>query len=399
MKLPAIVHTIAERVAELGGTTYLAGGPVRDHHLGRTPKDFDLEVHGLTEEVLASTLEEFGRVNAVGRSFGVYKLSVGGEDLDIALPRRDSKVGPGHRGIQVAGDPWMGTTEACRRRDLTINAMLYDVLTAQTVDPFGGREDLENKVLQHVDPATFVEDPLRALRVVQFAARLEFEVTAELKELCRETAIDELPAERILNELEKLLLQAARPGPGIELLVELEIQQRLLPDLELDGVAEVVDRAAAQDCEPPLRDGLMFAAFLHRSTRPEATLERLRLHTRLGWPIRRRVLDTLNAKRAADDTSLRRLADELPVELPIRLWWAIDPSWCPDALDRAASLGVREGPLPQLVGGEDLKALGIQPGPALGKHLAAVREAQTAGRVSTQAEALALVGGRLRHSR
>ncbi len=399
MKLPPVLRTIAKRIAELGGTTYLAGGPVRDHHLGRTPKDFDLEVHGLPEDLLARTLAEFGKVNAVGRSFGVYKLTVDGEELDVALPRRDSKVGPGHRGIQVAGDPWMGTTEACRRRDLTINAMLYDVLSAETIDPFCGQDDLENKLLRHVDAATFVEDPLRALRVVQFAARLEFQVSPELKLLCRETALGELPAERILTELEKLLLQAARPGRGIELLVELGIQERLLPELALDGVAEVVDRAAAQDCEAPLRDGLIFAAFLHRSTSPEATLDRLRLHTRLGWPIRKRILETLNAERSVEDTALRRLADELPVELPIRLWWAIDPSWCPDALDRAESLGVAQGPLPHLVAGKDLKALGISPGPAFGEHLAAVREAQTAGRVSTQAEALALVRGRLRQSR
>ena len=217
MKLPPVLRTIAKRIAELGGTTYLAGGPVRDHHLGRTPKDFDLEVHGLPEDLLARTLAEFGKVNAVGRSFGVYKLTVDGEELDVALPRRDSKVGPGHRGIQVAGDPWMGTTEACRRRDLTINAMLYDVLSAETIDPFCGQDDLENKLLRHVDAATFVEDPLRALRVVQFAARLEFQVSPELKLLCRETALGELPAD-LTGAMEALAAVAGLdwilPAPG-----------------------------------------------------------------------------------------------------------------------------------------------------------------------------------------
>ncbi len=395
MKLPKLVVALAERLAELGGTTYLAGGPVRDHHLGRVPKDFDLEVHGVEEERLAQTLTEFGRVNAVGRSFGVYKLSVEGLELDVALPRRDSKVGPGHRGIQVAGDPWMGPKEACRRRDLTINAMLYGVLSHETVDPYGGLKDLKARVLRHVDPQTFVEDPLRALRVVQFAARLEFDVAPELKQLCREAAIAELPSERILIELDKLLLQARRPGAGIRLLEELDIRSRLFPGLSLDGVDHVVDRAAAQEAHRPLRDALMLAAMLHRTADPEAVLERLNVHTRARWPLRRRVLEALAAERVQTDTELRCLADVLPVELPIRLWWAIDPGWRPDALAWAGRVGVRDGPLPRLVGGEQLKELGIPLGPSIGVHMAAVREAQTAGEVCTTEEALLLVKQRL----
>lgn len=395
MKLPPVVVDIARAVERKGGTAYLAGGPVRDHHLGRPPKDFDIEVHGVPEDDLAKLLKAFGRVNAVGRSFGVYKLTVDGEELDVSLPRRDSKVGPGHRGIQVAGDPWMDLTEACRRRDLTVNAMLYGILSGETVDPFGGLTDLKARVLRHTDRTTFLEDPLRALRVVQFAARLEFDVHPDLKAMCRDAAIEELPAERLVIELDKLLLKAARPGLGVQLLEDLDIRGRLFPQLDLTGVPEVVDRAAAMEVSSPERDALMYAALLHRCPTPETVLDRLHVHTRAKYPLRRMVLAALAVERPDDSTALRRLADVVPVSLPIRLWWAIDPSWWPDALDEAEHAGVRHGPLPALLGGRELQGLGLSPGPAIGTHLRALREAQTAAQVSTLAEALAFIRDRM----
>ena len=391
---PEIVFAIARAVHAQGGVAYLAGGPVRDHHLGREPKDFDLEVHGIPEEDLARLLGSFGKINAVGRSFGIYKLKADGEELDVALPRRDSKVGPGHRGIQVAGDPHMGTTEACRRRDLTINAMLYGILSGETVDPFGGREDLRAGILRHTDGQTFLEDPLRALRVVQFAARLEFTVHPDLRQMCRQAAIEELPAERLVTELDKLLLQATRPGYGVALLGQLDIAGRLFPELVLDCVPEVVDRAAASPMEGHARDALMYAALLHRSD-PIATLDRLKLHTRGGYPVRRRVQEMLSTDRPTDRTGLRRLADVLPVALPIHLWWAIDPDWWPQALEAAADAGVADGPLPTLLGGGDLKALGVPPGPTMGQHLRALREAQTASQVLTVDDAQTFVRERV----
>ena len=118
-------------------------------------------------------------MDAVGQAFRVYKLSgVEGVEgaVDVALPRRDSKVGPGHRGIAVEGDPSLSVEEAARRRDFTMNAMLFDPATGEILDPWGGRRDLEARLLRAVDARTFGEDPLRALRAVQFAARYELEV-------------------------------------------------------------------------------------------------------------------------------------------------------------------------------------------------------------------------------
>src|ERR1044072_1165427 len=136
--------------------------------MGLQTKDWDVEVYGVAPERLREILDSFGEVNVVGEAFTVYKL---GNDLDVSLPRRERKVGKGHRGFVVEGDPGMSFEEACARRDFTINAILKDPLTNEIVDPKGGREDLEKKLLRHVSSETFAEDSLRVLRAAQFAAR------------------------------------------------------------------------------------------------------------------------------------------------------------------------------------------------------------------------------------
>src|SRR4029079_90202 len=116
--------------------------------------------------------------------------------VDVSIPRRDSKVGPGHRGIAVQGDAFLSVAEASRRRDLTINAPLFDPREGAVVDPWGGRADLEARRLRAVDAATFGEDPLRALRAVQFAARFELSVDPDTAALCAGMPLHALPAER-----------------------------------------------------------------------------------------------------------------------------------------------------------------------------------------------------------
>jgi tRNA nucleotidyltransferase (CCA-adding enzyme) len=138
--------------------------------MGRPSTNIDLEVFGLPVARLRPLLESFGRVETVGASFQVFKLG----DLDISLPRRDSKSGRGHKGFEVTGDPSMSIEDAARRRDFRDNAILWDPLTEQYADPFDGRGDIERRVLRGVDPATFTDDSLRALRAIQFAARFGF---------------------------------------------------------------------------------------------------------------------------------------------------------------------------------------------------------------------------------
>ena len=142
---------------------------VRDRLLGVESKDLDLEVFGLPADQLRRVLERFGRVEAVGESFQVYKV----DGIDVSLPRRESKHGRGHRGFEVTGDPSMTIAEAARRRDFTVNAIAWDPLSGEYLDPYGGRDDLARRTLRVVDSRTFPDDSLRVLRAVQFAARFD----------------------------------------------------------------------------------------------------------------------------------------------------------------------------------------------------------------------------------
>jgi len=225
-EIPDKVLALARAVRDAGGRALLVGGCVRDELMGQQPKDWDLEVYGIEPARLRELLDQFGSVNVVGEAFTVYKL---GANLDISLPRRERKTGRGHRAFFVEGDPGMTVEEAAARRDFTINAILQDPLTAETIDPFQGRVDLKAKTLRAVSPETFPEDSLRVLRAAQFAARFEFQVDPETVDLCRMIGLTDLPSERIWGEMEKLLLRAQRPSIGLKWLHELRVIARLFP--------------------------------------------------------------------------------------------------------------------------------------------------------------------------
>lgn len=234
MKLLTAIELIKDSLPH----AYLVGGFVRDEMLGIASKDADIEVFGMTSEALEKNLQTLfdGNVAAVGRSFGVFKILLGnGLDVDVAIPRRESKSGKGHKDFVVEGDPNMSLEEAARRRDFTINAMYRDLSTGQLIDPCGGADDLKNKILRAVDAKTFVEDPLRVYRGVQFAARFGLTVEAETLELMRkmvhEGELDHLPPERVTVEIRKLLLQADRPSVGFALMRELGIIEKYYPEL------------------------------------------------------------------------------------------------------------------------------------------------------------------------
>ena len=227
---------IAKSVRDAGGRAIVVGGWVRDHLLGLRSKDVDIEVFGLDVKRLEALLAGFGKVHAVGRAFGVFR--VGGIDVDFSLPRRDSKRGPGHRGFDVASDPSLDFAEAARRRDLTVNSIGIDPLTGEVLDPHQGRRDLERRVLRATDPARFPEDPLRGLRVAQLAARLEMTPDEELVALCRSLDLRELSGERVFDEFRKLLLRSAKPSIGFKVLEDTG-QLRFFPQLDaLRGVPQ-----------------------------------------------------------------------------------------------------------------------------------------------------------------
>jgi tRNA nucleotidyltransferase (CCA-adding enzyme) len=393
-KVPPLVTELAQRCRAAGGRALLVGGGVRDAVLGRELHDFDIEVFGIPEDALFQLLRHVGTVNAVGRSFGVFKVTRDGFELDVSLPRRDSKAGPGHRGIAVVGDPFMDAREAARRRDLTVNAILEDPLTGEIIDPWGGEADARRGLLRAVDAETFLEDPLRALRVVQLAARLGFAVDPATIELCRSAQLEELPAERIQGEWVKLLLKSDRPSHGFAVARAANILVRVFPEAVDDPrVDDAIDAIARRSLEPEGRRlaGLL-AAWLH-ATPPagiEATLDRLWLHKWRGYPLRDRVLSAVAHARAvpADDAALRRLATACELRLTFAVHAAVTGTATDAWIARAEALGVAETAADPLLKGRHLAGLGVKPGPAMGRVLSAVYELQLDGAVVDPAGAL-----------
>lgn len=207
---------IACAVKEKGGTTYYVGGYVRDRLLGIANKDIDIEIHGVTPGELMGILDSLGQRLSMGESFGIFGLK--GYTLDIAMPRKEKQRGRGHRDFDTFVDPFIGTKKAAERRDFTVNALLMDVLTDEVVDHFGGVDDLNHKVLRHVNSETFAEDELRVLRAAQFAARFEFTVAEETMALCRQIPLAHLSKERVEAEMKKALLKANKPSIFFETL-------------------------------------------------------------------------------------------------------------------------------------------------------------------------------------
>ncbi|NLB69277.1 MAG: CCA tRNA nucleotidyltransferase [Lentisphaerae bacterium] len=214
-ELSDVVRKIANLIKNAGGRAMLVGGCVRDAIRGIEINDYDIEVYGIPAEKLYSLLSSSFSVNSVGASFGVLKI--GNYDIDVALPRLESKFMQGHRGFHINTRPDLSFSEAASRRDFTVNSIMADPLTSEIIDPFDGTSDIKLQTLRHVGPK-FSEDPLRVLRAMQFAARLEYDVHPETVGLCSKITPENLPAERLAGEWEKLLLKGARPSLGLKFL-------------------------------------------------------------------------------------------------------------------------------------------------------------------------------------
>jgi len=220
-----LIFTVAREMQCIGGRVFLVGGVVRDILLGLPPKDLDLEVHAVTLADLEATLGKHGHVRTVGKAFGVLRID--GYDVDWSIPRRDSQG----RFPEVSFDPHMSLSDACRRRDLTMNAMLIDVLTGQLEDPFNGLRDLDQRILRAPDAELFVEDPLRFYRVMQFVGRFEMVPDVQLDGLCKSMDISGVSKERIYQEFEKLFLKSRRPSLAFKWLDSIGKLESLLPEL------------------------------------------------------------------------------------------------------------------------------------------------------------------------
>ena len=437
---------IATLARAAGGRALVVGGWVRDRLLSQSSKDVDVEVYGIDAAALLTLLETIGPVNTVGESFTVYKVA----NVDVALPRRESKIGRGHRAFAVVGEPSMSVTEAARRRDFTINAIAWDPLSGEYLDPFDGRRDLlERKLLRAVDPATFGDDSLRVLRGIQFAARFELAMDDATRTLCAGIPLDDLPAERIWGEVEKLLLLAERPSTGFTLALELGVIDALFPELKATVACPqepewhpegdvwvhtllVIDQARRRldGLDKARQIAVMLGAVCHDLGKPATTafldgrirsldheqagvapasalLDRLNVHTVGGYDVRREVLGIVahhlkphsfaTSPTPVGDGAFRRLAQKVDLELLARVAAAdcegrgggFDCSAIDRFLERARALGVEHQPPAPLLLGRHLIDLGVAPGPRMGEILRQVYEHQRDGRVATIEDAIA----------
>ncbi|MBN2506829.1 MAG: polynucleotide adenylyltransferase [Verrucomicrobia bacterium] len=438
--IPAELVRILTDTPELG-TARLVGGCVRDWLLGRAPKDFDVEVYGLDAARLGSALARWGQVNWVGRSFGVLKVTTaGGQTFDFSLPRRDSKVAPGHRGFEVAVDPGITPREAAERRDFTINALAYDPRERRVFDYFGGQADLRNRVLRHTSPA-FADDPLRVLRGMQFAGRFALEPAPGTVALCRQikSGYAELAVERVREEWFKWAAESALPSAGLRFLAATEWIAHF-PELDaLVGVPQdpewhpegdvfahtchccdaLARLPAWQAADTESRVAWMLAVLAHDFGKAATTCTMIRNgrtrivspeHDERGVPLAEAFLARINAPHAIrarvlplvrchmahlnpiHDRSVRRLARRLAPETIESLCLVITadasgrPPNPPGVPEAVATLRARAGaleleaaaPRPILLG-RHLLDLGMVPGKELGIILNAAFEAQLEG--------------------
>ena len=435
------LRQIEQLIRRAGGRTWLVGGCIRDLVLGRQPRDLDLEISGLPPGQLHALLGEHFSVQFVGKAFGVFKLQ--GLPVDISIPSRMLTDNTSVPGLLRQSDPDMDIDEALARRDFTMNAMAWDPDTLELRDPFNGRADLDAHVLRHASDR-FREDPLRVLRGMQLAARFGLTAAPETVALCKTLTQDGQPSERLWEEWKKLFLQGVKPSRGLQFLNDCG-WLRFYPELAaLQGCEQdpvwhpegdvwihtlhcldwfAMERTGNQDDDLIVGLGILchdfgkpattttdFGRITSRGHEPEGEAPTRRFLERLTnqddlinevvplvlCHLRPRALHDANAS----DSAVRRLARQVRrIDRLVRVARADHAGRPPKPFDgfpagewllnRARQLDIeRQAPAP-LVMGRHLLAMGVQPGPDMGKLLDECYEAQLDGLVSTLDEGLA----------
>ncbi len=400
--LPDKVLQFSEAVSQAGGDVYVTGGSVRDHLLGIASKDIDLEIHGLTTEQLEDILYKFPPFRNVGKSFGVWKLLPEHRnelEVDVAFPKHGDTPAP-----------FMGVEEACRRRDLTINSMLIHVQTHQLIDLFDGLTDLKDRTLRATDEQCFAQDLLRVFRVCQFAGRLSCTVAPSLQTLCRtlvqQPEFKTLPKERVWVELQKAWMKSPEPHVAVEWLFELNVLENYFPQYsmvtEQDKVRIVEFCRQGSKFRTTNSPGRSMGLFLALLTHPLSTsetlsmLEILGIERFMGFQIKEAVLGTRVSTpllTASHSTITQNICSDI-----FDIHFLCDVATIVEGKDDGIAHQNRLSavnrdlttPLPRLVSGKDLIALGLK-GPEIGTWIDKVRTEQLHERIQSTEDALAWV--------
>ena len=403
---PNELDKIFDKLQKNDAKAIIIGGYIRDKLLNIDSKDIDIEVYGVTSfAYLESLLEEFGSVNSVGKSFGVCKLHFDGLDLDFTLPRQENKIAAGHRGFNVTIQSDLDFVLATRRRDFTINAIGYDVGKKIILDPFNGIDDLKNRVLKAVDTKSFIEDPLRVYRAVQFCARFNLKMDKELFTLCskmiKENMLKQLSKERLFQEIKKLLLKSQKPSIGFKLFKELGITKEFdeldfLVHNHWDTLLSTIDNLAQNRKKSERSDlVLLFSAICYNLDRTKTVnfiskfSDEKELLKRVLSLICNPILKLLS------DSELYRLATKVSIEELIVLNRAVYKernnelyTICELTHTRAKELDILNKSLTPLLMGRDILACGISPSQEFSTILKKGYEAQMDGKFSSHDDAI-----------
>ncbi len=388
---PNKLNVIFDKLNQYHIKAIIVGGYLRDYFLGIESKDIDIELYNVDSlEKVEKILREFGKVNGVGKSFGVVKLLYENLDLDFSLPRSDSKITTGHKGFEVAIYADLDFKSAAKRRDFTMNAIGYDLIAHEILDPYNGITDLSNRLLRAVDLQKFPEDPLRILRAVTFAARFNLKIEEDLfllsKKMVEAGILKELPRERIFEEIKKLLLKSKQPSKGIKLLKELS-GFRFFNELQSlrESVSALIcaslDRAASFPLKSEKEKLLLMLAlltsqfskemqhsFLQKLTNEKEILQRVEKLTAISYDLTHQT-----------NYSIYKLATQTEIAFFSYYLLALYPKEQTNITkltQRTKQLGIYHKALPPLIEGKDLVALGLKPSKEFSKILNEAYEKQ-----------------------
>lgn len=422
-----------QALRKAGGKVYVVGGAVRDALLQKQPKDIDLMVTGVPAEQVNIALEDLpGRVDLTGKNFGVYRYRQGDHEVEIALPRTERSTGDRRVDFDVSVDHNLPVEDDLLRRDFSVNAMAVDLDDGRLVDPYDGSGAIANQRLQTTHPNSFAEDPTRLLRALVMNSRYGFQPDERTRqEMTQHAARLPLESDDAKQPILEKLFQSANPARGIRLAHETGLLPHIFPEVESnwdydqsnphhnytlgEHLLNVLDNTASQTHDVDLR----VAALLHDIGKPasrwddpetgiahyykgpngegddhqrvgaemaDARLEKLR------WPVARRkriyhlidhhMFPAFSSAKGARKF-LHRVGDEHADDL-LTLRWADQhgKGQTPAELEARTSVDQQRGLVEQArsvqaptsqsalaINGNDIKALGVKPGPQIGQIL------------------------------
>ena len=400
---PNKLNIIFDKLKKNNIHAIIVGGYVRDFFLGIESKDIDIELYNADSlNKVQKILDEFGKVNSVGKSFGVIKLLYEDLDLDFSLPRSDSKTAQGHKGFQVEIQSDLDFQSAAKRRDFTMNAIGYAIEDKKILDPYNGIDDIKNRFLRAVDLEKFSEDPLRVLRAVTFVSRFHLKIENKLfllsKKMIEDGVLKELPKERIFEEFKKLLLKSTHPSLGIKLVKKLSgftffTEFKKLSQSELESIYTSLDRAASFQLKSDKEKLILMLAlltsqfskelqhsFLSKLTNQKELFKRVEVLTDIRYDLQEQT-----------NFSIYTLATKTDISFYAYYLLALYPQKQKEIeklTQKAKELHVYDKALPALVEGKDLIKLGLQPSKEFSKILYKLYEAQLREKFHTKEEAI-----------